>query len=86
MTTLQIRLDDTLKNKSDILFNSLGMDTSTAIRTFLTISVENNGLPFEVRHKDEYLLSNAIEDAKNKTNLYGPFNNAEDAVASMLKD
>ena len=32
MATLQMRVDDDLKKKSDDLFQSLGMDTSTAIR------------------------------------------------------
>ncbi len=86
MTTLQIRIDDNLKLDSDKLFSSLGMDTSTAIRTFLTLSVENNGLPFEVRHKDDYSLNLAIKDAQNRTNLYGPYDNAKDAVSAMLED
>ena len=38
MATLQLRVDDELKKKSDDLFQSLGLDTSTAIRIFLTFS------------------------------------------------
>jgi len=85
MATLQIRLDDTLKDNSDKLFNSLGMDTSTAIRTFLTLSVENKGLPFEVRHNENYSLAKAIEETRNKVNLNGPFDSAEEAIAEMLR-
>ena len=85
MATLQIRVDDTLKNKSDELFASLGLDTSNAIRIFLTLSVENNGLPFPVRHKEpEYSLKQAIIDSREMRNLNGPFDSAEAAVASML--
>ena len=46
MATFQLRLDDTLKQKADSLFSSLGLDTSTAIRIFLSAAVENNGIPF----------------------------------------
>mgnify|MGYP005891164139 FL=1 len=32
--TIQVRVDDELKNKSDTLFKYLGTDTTTAIRMF----------------------------------------------------
>ena len=51
MANLQVRLTDDLKTQADMLFASLGFDTSTAVRMFLTAAVEYNGLPFEVRHK-----------------------------------
>ena len=48
MATLQICIDDALKKEADALFSSLGLDTSTAIRIFLNVSVENSGIPFSV--------------------------------------
>lgn len=87
MATLQIRLDDNLKKQSDSLFASLGMDTSTAIRIFLTLSVENDGLIFPIQHrKTDYSLKKAIQDSRTGTDLYGPFDNAEAAVSSMLEN
>ena len=47
--TIQIRVDDDLKKKSDSLFRDLGTDTTTAIRMFLTQAVANNGFPFEIK-------------------------------------
>lgn len=44
--TIQVKVDDDLKRKSDILFNDLGIDTKTAIRMFLTQAVAVNGFPF----------------------------------------
>ena len=35
-STIQVRVDDDLKTKSDTLFKDLGTDTTTAIRMFLT--------------------------------------------------
>lgn len=87
MATLQIRVDDTLKQEADALFSSLGLDTSTAIRIFLNAAVENDGIPFSVQHKSiNSSLREAIADSRYHRNLYGPFDNAEDAVASMLED
>ena len=33
-STIQVRVDDDLKNKSDQLFKELGTDTTSAIRMF----------------------------------------------------
>lgn len=48
-STIQIRVDDELKMKSDKLFKELGTDTTTAIRMFLKQAVANNGFPFEIK-------------------------------------
>lgn len=43
------KIDEELKIKSDRLFKELGMDTTTAIRIFLTQAVANDGFPFEIK-------------------------------------
>lgn len=48
-STIQIRVDDELKAKSDELFRDLGTDTTTAIRMFLTQALAVNGFPFEIK-------------------------------------
>ncbi len=48
-STIQLRVDDELKKKSDALFKDLGTDTTTAIRIFLTQALAVNGFPFEIK-------------------------------------
>ncbi|MDO4288836.1 MAG: type II toxin-antitoxin system RelB/DinJ family antitoxin [Eubacterium sp.] len=48
-STIQIRVDDDLKTKSDQLFKALGTDTTSAIRMFLVQAIANNGFPFEIK-------------------------------------
>ena len=87
MTISQIHIDDTLKKEADILFSSLGLDTSTAIRIFLNAAIENAGIPFSVQHRTiPDSLQEAVYDSRYRRNLNGPFDNAADAVASMLED
>ena len=87
MATLQIRIDDTIKKQADTLFSSLGLDTSTAIRIFLNAAVENDGIPFSVQHQTiPASLQQAIYDTIYQQNLHGPFDTAEEAIASMLED
>lgn len=84
MATVQIRVDDTMKSRVDALFNSLGMDTTTAVRMFFVAALERDGLPFDVRH--DYSLSAAVRDTRTRSDLIGPFDSADAAVAAMLED
>lgn len=52
-STIQVRVDDDLKVKSDELFRDLGTDTTTAIRIFLTQALAVNGFPFEIKRIPE---------------------------------
>jgi DNA-damage-inducible protein J len=90
MATLQIRLDDNLKSAADNLFASLGLDTSTAVRMFLSAALENEGIPFAVKRgshrKPNAELREALEDVRMRHNLSGPFTTADEAVHSMMED
>lgn len=87
MANLQVRVNDELKMQADHLFDSLGLDTSTAIRIFLTAAVENNGLPFNVRHKPlSEAMQQAVFESRNRVNLNGPYDTAAQAVAAMLEE
>ena len=83
--TIQLRVDDFLKSAADELFASLGLDTSTAIRMFLTMAVETGGIPFEVKNPN-LSLRQAMNDVLNKRNLSKPYKSAKDALNAMLED
>ena len=42
------RVTEEIKKQADEIFSKLGLTTSQAIMLFLTASVNNNGLPFEL--------------------------------------
>ncbi len=83
--TIQIRVDDSMKHAADELFINLGLDTSTAVRIFLTMAVETGGLPFEVKLPNKS-LKQAMNDVLGKNNLSAPYKTAQAAVASMLAE
>ena len=60
--TIQVRVDDELKDSADSLFTSLGMDTSTAIRIFLKAALDAGGIPFAIKHNsdNDYTLREAV--------------------------
>lgn len=87
MATIQIRVDDGIKTAADTLFAGLGLDTSTAVRMFLAAALDHDGLPFPVkRRKFSADLLEAVEDVRQRQNLFGPFTTGEEAVQSMLED
>lgn len=46
---VQLRMDTELRDDANKLFDSLGLDMSTAIRMFLKKCLAENGIPFSVR-------------------------------------
>jgi DNA-damage-inducible protein J len=87
MATIQIRVDDNIKTAADSLFSSLGLDTSTAVRMFLSAALANDGIPFAVKHRvPNSDLLEAIKDTRNHQNLHGPYKTAEEAVTAMLEN
>jgi len=90
MATIQVRVDDGMKAAADSLFSSLGLDTSTAVRIFLAAALQNNGIPFAVKHvysrKPNAELREAMEDISLERNLHGPYLTGNEAINAMLED
>lgn len=92
-STIQIRVDDDLKNKSDRLFKDLGTDTTSAIRIFLAQAVANNGFPFEIKRitTQEYNPYAAMSEEEMLAKLeksrehagQGKYRTAEEVVSDM---
>ena len=61
--TLQIRVEDSLKEQAMALFERLGLDLPTAVRIFLKKSVAENGVPFEIKARGLDALYALNEDA-----------------------
>ena len=91
-STIQVRIDDELKNKSDRLFKELGTDTTSAIRMFLTQAVAVNGFPFSIKKRDVNLFTPLsekemlarLEQSRNHANQ-GLLRDADDVISDMRK-
>lgn len=55
MATITIKVDEKLKREATELYARMGLDMSSALRLFMTQSVNLRKIPFEVkdRHFDE---------------------------------
>ena len=85
VVNINIKTDSELKKQAEELFADLGMNMTTAFNVFMRQAVRENRIPFEIS-RDPYSLEKAVSDSRTRTNLYGPFTSAEDAVTSMLED
>ena len=67
---LQTRVDSSIKEEADALFESLGLDMTTAIRLFLRQAVNQRRIPFDIVPPQEPFsarTSAAIEEARRIT-------------------
>ena len=60
---IQLRVDDKLKAEATELYEKLGLDLSSAIRMFLTRSVQEEGIPFKMTLKKETYQAEAAINA-----------------------
>ena len=54
MTTLNIRIDEKLKNDATFVLGHMGLDLSSAIKMFLNQVVVKRGIPFNPSTVDEF--------------------------------
>lgn len=89
-STIQVRVDDDLKSQADYLFKSMGTDTTTAIRMFLTQAVACNGFPYEVKAVNPYapmtedqVMAKLVHARKSASE--GKFQSAESVFEDLSK-
>lgn len=57
MAQVNIRIDDTLKAQGEKLFKAMGLNFSTAVSVFVSQSLREGGLPFQVTTQVEPFFS-----------------------------
>ena len=55
MAQVNIRIDDSLKERADNVFEELGLTMTTAVNVFIRQVVRQGGIPFEITTKIEVL-------------------------------
>ena len=87
-TNMNIRIDTEVKAQAQALFAQFGLDMTTAINMFLRQANYERGIPFALSRAEEPYpsLEQAISDARNRENLFGPYKTGAEAIAAMLED
>lgn len=81
---MTLRIDPALKKEATQLFKSLGLSLSAATEIFYRQALRKKGLPFAVvLEEPNEKTSKAIEDAKKKKDVLGPFDNSDDLMKAL---
>ncbi len=73
-STITVRVDNDLKQRAECLFESVGINTTTAITMFFKAAFRENRIPFELKgnsdpfYSDENMehLARALKQFKNR--------------------
>jgi len=84
-STISIRVDEDMKKRVETLADSFGMNLTTLISVFLKTVEREHRIPFEITARDPFSLEQAISDARERKNLFGPYKTGEEAVAAALE-
>lgn len=83
-TSMTVRMNRQVKAEAQEIFNSLGIDMTTAINVFLRKSIVYGGFPFDVRldtpNETTYA---AMEAAENDRDMIGPFDSVSDMMEAL---
>ncbi len=79
---LQLQIDETLCQEAAGIYARLGLDLSTAIRIFLTRSIQVRGIPFSMQLPDENVKATAAIAAMRCMNRMAE----ENGIADMSLD
>ena len=88
-TNLNIRVDSNLKKDAEDLFKRLGLNMSSAINVFLTQSVREQAIPFEIHENrpNKKLLKalKEVEKMKKNPEKYKGYTNIDELFDDLLK-
>ena len=82
-TSMSIRLDSEVKEQAQQVFNSLGMDMTTAINIFLRQAIQYQGLPFDVRLDESRKLMEVLGDLDQNRNMRQSFVSVSDLMEDL---
>ena len=82
-TSVSIRLDSEVKEQAQQVFNSLGMDMTTAINIFLRQAIQYQGLPFDVRLDESRKLMEVLADLEQNRNMSQSFGSVSDLMEDL---
>lgn len=85
--TLQVRMDETLKEQAEQLYHNLGTSLAEAVRMFARQSVLENAMPFTIHvptAASQQITEKRIGVAKGKFTVPDNIDECNDEIAQMF--
>ena len=67
MAQINVRLDDGLKERADVLFTELGLSITTAFNIFLRQAIRQGGMPFDINVNSDPFYSASNMDVLRRS-------------------
>ena len=83
-TTINVRVDKNVKRNVEALFDSMGMNISTAVNMFFKKCLTENALPFQPRAKAEITLKEALKEAQEQAILNDTSNMTLEEINKLI--
>ena len=88
-TSINVNVPTDVKEEATKLFNSLGLNMSTAINIFLKKAIFERGIPFDVKQQPSREFVEAIEELnymESHPEEYKKYNDVEKMFEEILND
>lgn len=88
-SVINVNVPSDVKEEATNLFNSLGLNMSTAINMFLKKAIFERGIPFEVKQQPSKEFTEALKELdymEKHPNEYKSYNNIEELKKALLSD
>jgi len=85
-TTINVRVDETVKRNVEVLFDSMGMNISTAVNMFLKQCLMEEALPFQPKVKRNASLEKALSEARSQAKQNGVSDMSLDEINSIITE
>lgn len=82
--TLQVRMDETLKEQAEQLYRSLGTSFAEAVRIFARQSVLENAMPFSIHIPESKIPTQRIGIAKGDFIVPDTIDTHNDEISKMF--
>jgi len=85
-TTVNVRVDESVKRNVEVLFDSMGMNVSTAVNMFFKQCLAEEALPFQPKAKRNTSLKDALREAQAQAIVNGTSNMSLDEINDIISE
>ena len=84
--TINVRVDESVKRSVEILFDSMGMNISTAVNVFFKQCLLEQALPFQPKAKRSVSLKDALQEAQEQAIINGTSDMTLDDINAIIME
>ena len=85
-TTINVRVDESVKRNVETLFDSMGLNISTAVNMFFKQCLMEEALPFQPRARRSSSLKSVLKNAREQAKINGTSEMTLDEINAIITE